>query len=552
VSRQAVLGVARAALLIAALTVLARVVGLGRILVFSRTVGETCLGDAYTTANRVPNVVFEVVAGGALASLVVPLLARAVSDGDREEVQRVTSALLGWVLVVLVPPALAAAVLAEPLAAALLGRKDSCPEEVVAAAASMLRVFAPQVVLYGVGIVLIGVLQAHRRFAGPALAPLLSSTVVLAAYVSFGLLAGVRADLGSAGPREQLVLSGGTTLGVAVLSLCLLVPLRATGVRLRPALRFPAGVGRRARALALAGSAALAAQQVPVVVALLLANGPGVPAGTPTVHGYAETLFLLPWAVLAVPVATSVFPVLSAAADGGDPEAFDRALAGSARTVLLVSGVAAAALVAAAGPAAAVVTGGLAGAGGSAGAAGALAAGVAAFGPGLVGYGLYALLTRALYASGATAAATLAAVLGWGVTAAAMVVASAVLPPAERVAALALGSSAGVSVLGVALLAVVRHRCGTAALAGVGRAAAAAVGGGVLAALAGRAVADRLPGEGAPAGAAQGMLVGVVVLVVFAVVALAVDREDVTALARRVPGRGGRGGVERDGVARGG
>ena len=47
----------------------------------------------------------------------------------------------------------------------------------------MLVVFAPQVVLYGVGIVLTGVLQAHRRFAGPALAPLLSSVVVIAAYL---------------------------------------------------------------------------------------------------------------------------------------------------------------------------------------------------------------------------------------------------------------------------------------------------------------------------------------------------------------------------------
>ena len=50
--------------------------------------------------------------------------------------------------------------------------------------AGMLRVFAPQIPLYGVGIVLAGLLQAHRRFAWPVLAPLLSSVVVIATYAA--------------------------------------------------------------------------------------------------------------------------------------------------------------------------------------------------------------------------------------------------------------------------------------------------------------------------------------------------------------------------------
>jgi len=57
---------ARAALVVAAITVLARVVGFARWLVFSKTVGAGCLAEAYTTANQLPNILFEVVAGGAL------------------------------------------------------------------------------------------------------------------------------------------------------------------------------------------------------------------------------------------------------------------------------------------------------------------------------------------------------------------------------------------------------------------------------------------------------------------------------------------------------
>ena len=58
----------------------------------------------------------------------------------------------------------------------------------------MIRVFAPQVPLYGIGIVLAGVLQAHRRFLAAALAPLLSSLVVIGAYLLYGALARGRGD----------------------------------------------------------------------------------------------------------------------------------------------------------------------------------------------------------------------------------------------------------------------------------------------------------------------------------------------------------------------
>src|SRR3712207_566129 len=97
-SRQVVRGVAGAAALIAVLTVLARLAGFGRTLVFTNAVGAGSTGDTYLAANNVPNIVFEVVAGGALASLVVPMLAGGIATGDREQVRRTASALLGWTL----------------------------------------------------------------------------------------------------------------------------------------------------------------------------------------------------------------------------------------------------------------------------------------------------------------------------------------------------------------------------------------------------------------------------------------------------------------------
>ena len=179
--------VAGAAALIAVLTVASRLAGFGRTGIFTWVVGTTDLGGVYVVANTVPNIVFEIVAGGALASLVVPLLAGAVAAGDRRAVAATTGALLTWTVTLLVPLAVLVAVFAGPIVSLIIGDPTPAQRD---AGARMLRVFAPQLPLYGIGIVLTGVLQAHRRFAWPVLAPLLSSLTVIGVYLLFGAVEG--------------------------------------------------------------------------------------------------------------------------------------------------------------------------------------------------------------------------------------------------------------------------------------------------------------------------------------------------------------------------
>lgn len=453
----------RAAAGIAAVTVLARVVGFGRTATFSGTVGLDCLGSTYQVANALPNVVFEVVAGGALASAVVPVLAAAADAGDRRTASATASALLSWTLLVLLPVAVAGLVAAPLLVRVLLGSDPACGPSAQAAGTSMLRVFTPQVLLYGVAVVLTGVLQAHRRFLGPALAPLLSSLVVVGVYLLFDARGG--GDLANLPRGQELVLSVGTTLGVAVLALSLVVPLRGTGLRLRPRLAFPPGVAVRVRRLALAGLAGVAAQQLALVVALALAARS---AGTgPAVFVVAGALFLLPWAVLAVPVATSAYPAMSAAADQAEYAAVARR---ALRAVLALSLAGTAVLVAVALPAARVLAGGTGGT-----AAAELAEAVRAFAPGLPGYALLALLGRALLARGRSRTPAAATVVGWLVVVAAdlLLVGTTPLHPAT---ALGLGNAAGMTVAAGLLLAGL-HRTAPTALSGVARTAVVGVGG---------------------------------------------------------------------------
>jgi putative peptidoglycan lipid II flippase len=504
---------AGAAVLITILTVVARLAGFARTFVFLRTVGHETLGDVYNAANVIPNIVFELVAGGALASLVVPLLAGSVAAGDRERVHAVTSALLTWVLVLLVPLAVLLAALAGPVSGLLLAGAPAQNQEL---AASMLRIFAPQLPLYGIGVVLTGVLQAHHRFAWPVLAPLLSSVTVMGAYLTYAVLDGAKSDLGGLSPAGELILAGGTTLGVVVLSFCLVVPLRGLGLRWRPALRFPGGEGRKAVRLGWAGAVTVGSQQIMTLVVLALTATGGL-----TVYNTAQTVFLLPWAVLAVPLATAVYPRLSAAAEHGDEESYRTALSASARTVVLLAGLGAAALAALAGPAAYLID------------APPAAAGIVGFAPGLLGYALFALLSRALYARGETRAAAAATAAGWFVAAGAALFFSRIAEW-DGVLGLGLANAAGMTVLAV-LLAYAVQRSAPGALTGLARATVASVVAAGAAAAAGWWIVELLETStpGVLGSLTAGMLGGAVVTVVFAAAAWALDRRSVGILARR-------------------
>jgi putative peptidoglycan lipid II flippase len=537
--------VAGAASAIAVITVLARVAGFGRWLVFSGAVGASCIGSAYSTANLVPNVLFEVVAGGALAASVVPVLSAALVAGDREGADRIASALLTWTVLVLTPLAVLVAGLAGPATKLLLGA-PACPGQ-AASAARMLAVFAPQVVLYGVSVVLTGVLQAHRRFLGPALAPLVSSPVAIGAYLLFGALAHPPSAT-SAGPAEvagwlpgrsgEALLAWGTTAGVLALSVPLLIPVLRAGVRLRPTLRLGPGVAARASGLAVAGLAGLLAQQVLVLVTARLANGAG--AGALNVYQYAQAVYLLPYAVLAVPLATAAFPELASLAARRDGPGFARLVVASTRLVVLVSAAGAGVLVAVA-PAVgglflALDRGGLG--------VDALAGTLSAYAPGLVGLALVAHLGRALFAVGAAGVAGRATVAGWLTASAGSVLLVALLarrgPDAGAVTLVALGlaSTAGMSVaggwllVGMARIRVDRHRVG-AALAGSLPALVRYLLLAAVAAPAGRLVTDRLLEVGTWPALRAGVVGSVATLGVLVVGLALTDRAGLRALLRR-------------------
>jgi putative peptidoglycan lipid II flippase len=522
-------GFAGAALLIAGLTVLSRVVGFGRTLILG-SVAASGVSQAYVTANTIPNIIFEVVAGGALASLVVPLVAGAIARADRADVGRTVSALLTWVLAILVPLAALVAILARPIIE--LAMPSTAPDQAatVDVATGMLRVFAPQIPLYGIGIVLGGLLQAHRRFAWPVLAPLLSSAVVIATYVTYGVTQPRNADIPHVSTTGQMILAVGTTLGVVVLSLSLIVPTTGLRLRYRPTFRFTGDARRTVAGLAGVAVVTVAAQQLALFVGVRLAND-----GSDTsvyMFTLAQTVYLVPWSVLALPVATSVYPALATSAATGDDDGYRRVLAGATRSVLLLSALGAAGLVAAATPLArlfATISDA------TRPDPAVLAEAFATFAVGLLGYGLFALHSRALYARGQNRFAAVATLAGWGTVVAASFALAQLVPVDRRVVALTTANSVGMTVLAVVLVVMVARRTGRGSLAGVPRALLAAVVAGAAAAAAGIAVRQPLPdGSGVAGDIGRGLLSGVVALVVFVLLAVLLDRDDARPMAARL------------------
>jgi putative peptidoglycan lipid II flippase len=480
--------IARGAAVVASLTILSRILGLVRTLVFSQTVGASCLGTAYVTANQVPDLLYQLILGGALTSAMVPVLARsaerAASDpAEKARVGQITSALLTWTLVIVVPLVLVIVAVAGPIASLLNPSNPSAHcvhADVVGVTGNMLRVFAPQALLYGLSVVLFGLLQSYRRFAAVSIAPGISSLVLISCYLAF-----VPLDKGLPLSRlplsAELVLSVGTTLGIAALVVVAVPSVWRLHLRLRPVFRFPPGVARRAGGLALVGVIELIMVDLAGLVQIALANGRGE-TGAIVVFNYASQVFNTISAVLALSVVVSAFPALSAR-EGAD---FDRTSAGSTRAVLLLSWLGTAVIAAIAVPAAHVLAK-------QPDQVSQLIGAFVLFGLGIAGTVVVANLSRVMFVIGRLKVAAAALAGGWLVAIVADVVLVQLVPARLVPAALALGIAIGQTVVAIPLVFVTRRICGPAAVRGARHAALAGLVAGAVGAAVGVAVSLAVP-----------------------------------------------------------
>ena len=299
-------------------TVASRATGFLRSLALVAVLGVQLVPDAYNAANTLPNMVYELLLGGILTSVFVPLIVQAQhSDADHGEAY--TQRLL-TITVVVLSVATVLAVLAAPLLAGLQGFSPHNPPE-HALAVGLARLLLPEILFYGIAASLAAVLNSRGHFATPMWAPVANNLVVLATCAVFIALPGPsRLTAGSITTTQVLVLGIGTTLGIVGQAAMLWPAVRRVGFRWR--WRFDVGNARLGEAGGLAAwmLVYVAVSQVGVIVVQRLAvlnhqSHPGVSGLTVLVN--AQLLFMLPHGIIAVSLITALLPRMSRAAVDG-------------------------------------------------------------------------------------------------------------------------------------------------------------------------------------------------------------------------------------------
>jgi len=443
---------------IAAGTLTSRITGFLRTIVIAAALGQF-LGDPYNVANTIPNILYDLLLGGVLSSVVLPLLVQAAhddEDGGEAYAQRLLSVVVGVLTVAAV-----AGVLLAPQIVHLYGGKLTGDDRELAT--TFARYFLPQVLFYGAGAVFTAILNTRGSLALPMWAPVLNNLVVI---VSGALFLGITRSAPHAGQLTKgqiLVLAIGTTGGIVVQTIALLPGLRA--VRFRPRLR----TDWRASPLVAAGPFAawmvgyVVTNQLGYLVIVNLATASGRARGNPgfgySAYTYAYVLFSLPYAVVAVTVITALFPRMSRSATEHRRGDIANTLAGGlslAGTML----VPATALLVALGP----LIGAVVFAHGNTDLSNARLTGatLAAFGIGLVPFSAFQLQLRAFLALRDSRTPALVNVAITAVNVLADVVLYVALPPRQKVVGLALGFVLSYAVGTLWFARILRRRLGPA------------------------------------------------------------------------------------------
>jgi len=516
-------------------SLVSRVTGFVRQLALVTVLGLGVVNDSYTVANTLPNIVYELLLGGVLTSVMVPLLVRAQTE-DADGGEAYTRRLLTIAGAALALATLAAMAAAPLLTRLYLGDGDGPANPQLATAFAWLLL--PQIFFYGLG-ALLGALLNTRGVFGPfAWAPVLNNVVVLGVLAVFVALPGrISLDPVRMGEPKLLVLGVGTTLGIVVQALVLLPAVRRTGFRYRPLWGWDRRLGETG-GLALWVVAYVLIGQVGYIVTTRVAAGAA--PGSVAIYANAWLLLQVPYGVLGVSLLTALMPRMSrAAAEGRTADVVaDLALGTRLSAVLLLP---VSVLLTLFGTDVGVALFSL-GAGAAGGGSERLGAALAASAFGLLPFAVVMLQLRVFYALTDSRTPTLLQLVIVGVKVPLLLAAPALLPPDRVVLGLVAANGASFvvgAVLGQVLLHRRLGRLGTVGvLAALARMAVAACLAGLVALAAVRLLDPALDGLGPMARAWSELAVAAVTggpAVVVAMLALRVP--ELAAVRRRVLGR---------------
>lgn len=310
--------VVRSAALVALIFAADKLLGVVRDAAIAHTFGASAALDAYYAAFELPDGLFTVVAGSAMATALIPILSALITRGDREGVWRLVSAVINWALLIVAGVSVVAAIFAPQIIRAVAPGFDA---GTMALAARLMRLVLLQTVVSSVSGIVMSVLQAHQHFLLPALAPLcytlgrILGAMVLAPHLDiFGLAWG-----GLMG-----------TVGHLLVQVPGLIRYRA---RWWPTLRHP----DLREVLALMGPRMLGLGATYLNFVLPTFLGSHLQAGAISTYEYGWRLMQFPETIIGTALGLTVFPTLAERANAGDREGLRRTASWALRLVLTLA-----------------------------------------------------------------------------------------------------------------------------------------------------------------------------------------------------------------------
>lgn len=314
--------IARAAGVVMAAFVLGNLTGLARQILVANAFGTDAAIDAFNAANRVAETLFNLVAGGALASAFIPAFTALMAQEQRQRAWKLASAIANLALLALIAASLFSAVFAPWIVRNVLAPGFAANPQQEALTVTLLRIMLPSAAIFGLSGLVMGVLNSHQVFFYPALSPSLYQV---------GMIVGVTLLR----PWGIYGLAWGVVLG-ALLHLLVQLPslLRLHG-RYWPGLRLASPDVREVARLLGPRLLGVAVVQLNFWINTRLASQ--FAEGSVTGITLAFSLLLTPQSIIAQSIAIAAMPTFSAQAALGKFDEMRRSLAASLRGALVLS-----------------------------------------------------------------------------------------------------------------------------------------------------------------------------------------------------------------------
>ncbi len=316
--------VGRASAAMAAGSIVSRVLGVVRQSLITLAIGQGLVANAFTTANTLPNIIYLLIAGGVLNSVLVPQLVKASenSDGGRAYTDKLLTLAVGGLLAVTIVATAAAGLLVRAYAQELTG-------SLLNLAVFFAVITLPQIFFYGLYALLGQVLNTRGRFAAFGWAPAIANLVAIIGLLAFMRLFQGHVTAAEWTPEMVWWFAGTATLSIVAQAVILVVPLWRSGFRWRP--RFGVrgiGLAATSRVAGWALGALLVSQLSYLVASQVMwhatgsdevAHGAGQVfiAGT-TIYANAFLVFMVPHGLVTVSLVTAMYPRIARAARADD------------------------------------------------------------------------------------------------------------------------------------------------------------------------------------------------------------------------------------------